>query len=64
MPSDIESGKEAGVHTIGIASGISKKDVLENYNPDLLVDSISELNDLLGIKNGRASDSNVKNKSS
>jgi len=61
MPSDIESGQEAGVHTIGIASGISKKDVLENYNPDLLVDSISELNDLLGIKNGRASDSNVQN---
>jgi len=59
MPSDIESGQEAGVHTIGIASGISKREVLEGYHPDLLFDSIIELNELLGIKNGRPSDSKV-----
>ncbi|MFX1337555.1 MAG: HAD family hydrolase [Promethearchaeota archaeon] len=59
MPSDIESGQEAGVHTIGIASGISKKEILENCNPDLLFDSIIELNELLGINNGRSSDSKV-----
>ena len=60
MPSDIEAAKEAGLCTIGIASGISKKDVLANINPDLLVDSLEELLDLIGIKNGRISNSNVQ----
>lgn len=60
MPSDIEAAKEAGLCTIGIASGISKKDVLANSNPDLLVDSLEELLDLIGIKNGRISNSNVQ----
>ena len=60
MPSDIEAAKEAGLCTIGIASGISKKDVLANISPDLLIDSLEELLDLIGIKNGRISDSNVQ----
>ncbi len=58
MPTDIEAGKEAGIHTIGIASGISKKEVLADLRPDLLVDSISNLLDLIGI--GRISDSNAR----
>jgi len=59
MPTDIEAGKEAGFYTIGIASGISKKEALAEFHPDLLVDSLSELLDL--IKNGRVSDFNAKN---
>ncbi len=62
MPSDIVSGQEAGVHTIGIASGISKKEVLNQYSPDILVDSITELLSLIGIENGRVSNSNPQNK--
>ena len=60
MPSDIEAAKEAGLCTIGIASGISKKDVLAYIGPDLLVDSLEELLELVGIKNGRISNSNVQ----
>ena len=60
MPTDIEAGKEAGLCTVGIASGISKKEVLAEFQPDLLVNSITELLELLGIKNGRISNSNVR----
>jgi phosphoglycolate phosphatase len=60
MPSDIEAAKEAGLCTIGIASGISKRDILASYSPDLLVDSLKELLELVGIRNGRISDSNVQ----
>lgn len=62
MPSDIISGQEAGVHTIGIASGISKKEVLNQYSPDILVDSIIDLLNLMGIESGRISDSNTQKK--
>ncbi|MFW9988869.1 MAG: HAD family hydrolase [Candidatus Odinarchaeota archaeon] len=48
MPSDITAGKEAGFWTIGIASGVSKKQILSNYNPDLLISSLDELIEILG----------------
>jgi len=60
MPSDIEAGKEAGLFTMGIASGISKKEVLANLRPNLLINSITELLDKLGIKSSSVSNSNVK----
>ena len=60
MPTDIEAGKEAGVSTVGIASGISKKEVLADLRPDLLVDSITELLTLIGVKKGDISNSNVQ----
>ncbi len=47
MPTDIEAGKEAGFWTIGVASGISKKEILAEYKPDLLVDSLNELLNLI-----------------
>ena len=43
MPSDISAGREAGTWTIGVASGVSKRDILIEYKPDLLVDSLDEL---------------------
>ncbi|MFX0069920.1 MAG: HAD family hydrolase [Candidatus Hermodarchaeota archaeon] len=64
MPSDIEAGKELGIFTVGIASGISKKEILEQYSPDILVDSITELLNLIGIENGRFSDSNIQDQNS
>ncbi len=43
MPSDITAGREAGFWTIGVASGVSKKEILSEYNPDLLIESLNEL---------------------
>jgi len=43
MPSDITAGSEAGFWTIGVASGVSKKEILSEYSPDLLIDSFDEL---------------------
>ena len=47
MPSDITAGREAGFWTIGIASGVSKKEILLEYKPDLLIGSLDELLTLL-----------------
>jgi HAD superfamily hydrolase (TIGR01549 family) len=47
MPSDIIAGQEAGLWTIGVASGVSKKEILSEYKPDLLIDSLDELLQLL-----------------
>lgn len=43
MPSDITAGQEAGFWTIGVSSGVSQRDILRSYNPDLLIDSLDEL---------------------
>jgi HAD superfamily hydrolase (TIGR01549 family) len=43
MPSDITAGQEAGFWTIGVASGVSQRDILKAYNPDLLIGSLEEL---------------------
>ncbi|MFX0082427.1 MAG: HAD family hydrolase [Candidatus Hodarchaeota archaeon] len=47
MPSDITAGREAGFWTIGVASGVSKKEVLLEYKPDLLIDSLDDLLEIL-----------------
>lgn len=47
MPSDIIAGREAGFWTIGVASGVSKRQILAEYQPDLLIDSLNELIGLL-----------------
>jgi phosphoglycolate phosphatase-like HAD superfamily hydrolase len=43
MPSDIMAGRDAGLWTIGVASGVSQKEVLLEYEPDLMIDSLEEL---------------------
>ena len=43
MPSDIIAGREGGLWTIGVASGVSKKDILIGNQADLVVDSLTEL---------------------
>ena len=43
MPSDITAGREAGFWTIGVTSGVSKHEILTEYNPDLLIESLDDL---------------------
>lgn len=43
MPSDIIAGREAGFWTIGVTSGVSKKEILMEYEPNIIVDSLEEL---------------------
>ncbi|MFX0075346.1 MAG: HAD family hydrolase [Candidatus Hermodarchaeota archaeon] len=59
MPSDIQAGREAGVWTVGVASGVSKKEILAEFKPDLLIDSLDDLKRLIESKN--ISDSSTKN---
>jgi phosphoglycolate phosphatase-like HAD superfamily hydrolase len=47
MPSDITAGFEAGFWTIGVASGVSKKEILSEYKPDLLIDSLEDLMEVI-----------------
>ena len=47
MPSDITAGSEAGFWTIGVASGVSKKEILLEYGPDLLIDTLDDLLEIL-----------------
>ncbi len=60
MPSDIEAGREAGVWTIGVASGVSKREMLAKFNPSLLIDSLDEL--IRIIENKDLSNSNTQNR--
>ena len=59
MPSDIQAGKEAGVWTIGVASGVSKKEILADFKPDLLIESLDELKRL--IEDKKVSNSKTQN---
>ena len=59
MPSDIQAGREAGVWTVGVASGVSKKEILADFKPDLLIDSLDELKRI--IENKNISNSNTQN---
>jgi len=59
MPSDIQAGKEAGVWTIGVATGVSKKEMLAEFKPHLLIDSLEDLKRL--IENKNLSNSNSQN---
>ncbi len=49
MISDIEAGKNAGIKTIAIASGIIPREKLEKNKPLTVIDNISEFSQLLGI---------------
>ncbi|MBD3255408.1 MAG: HAD-IA family hydrolase, partial [Candidatus Lokiarchaeota archaeon] len=50
MPTDIQAAKEAGLHSIAVASGISTKEILSAYYPDLLVESLEELKKIIDNK--------------
>jgi len=57
MPSDIESGKEAGVWTVGIASGVSSRQTLAEFKPDVLIESLDDFLTLIEQKKGSNSNS-------
>jgi len=59
MPTDIQAGKEAGVWTIGVVTGVSKKEMLAEHKPHLLIDSLDDLKRL--IENKNLSNSNSQN---
>ena len=59
MPSDIQAGKEAGIWTVGVASGVSKKEILTEFSPDLLIGSLDELKKI--IENKNVSNTSTKN---
>ncbi|TFG18171.1 MAG: HAD family hydrolase [Promethearchaeota archaeon] len=46
MPSDIEAGNEAGVWTIAVTTGVSKKEILLNFEPNMIIDSLNQLIDI------------------
>jgi HAD superfamily hydrolase (TIGR01549 family) len=47
MPSDIEAGNEAGVGTIAVMTGVSNREMLLNYEPNLIVDNLNQLIDII-----------------
>ncbi|KAA3613077.1 MAG: HAD family hydrolase [Calditrichaeota bacterium] len=44
---DIIAGKAANIHTCAVTYGFRSKEKLLKYNPDFMIDSIVELNDIL-----------------
>ncbi len=46
-PIDIEAGRRAGVCTVGVLTGTSRRDVLAAVSPDHLLDSAADLLELL-----------------
>jgi HAD superfamily hydrolase (TIGR01549 family) len=49
MTTDIEAGKSANVKMICVASGLAKKETLQEGNPDILVDNTQDLINLFDI---------------
>ena len=50
MTTDIEAGKAANVKMVCVASGLAKKETLQEHNPDILVDNTQELINLFGFQ--------------
>jgi phosphoglycolate phosphatase-like HAD superfamily hydrolase len=48
-PHDIQAGREAGVHTIGVATGIYPVEELDRHNPDAVLQSLKPSNGFIQI---------------
>ncbi|MGD8410177.1 MAG: HAD family hydrolase [Desulfobacterales bacterium] len=46
---DMQSGKAAGMHTIGVLTGFDDYDALNKEQPDAIIDSIRNLSEVLAI---------------
>ncbi|MGD9055259.1 MAG: HAD family hydrolase [Desulfobacterales bacterium] len=46
---DMQSGKAAGMHTIGVLTGFDDYDALKKEQPDAIIDSIRNLSEILAI---------------
>ena len=53
-PIDIEAGRAAGVHTIGVLTGTSSRETLAAVSPDRILKSAAELEGLLSRPPGNA----------
>ncbi|HEU5141448.1 MAG TPA: pyrophosphatase PpaX [Bacillales bacterium] len=51
-PFDIEAGKNAGTYTAGVAWTIKGSDTLHSVGPDVMLESMPDLLDVLGVKVG------------
>lgn len=60
MPTDIQAGNEAGFWTIAVQSGISSREVLERYGPDLFLNNLDELLNIVKKKNQLPSKSKLE----
>lgn len=48
---DIRAGKSAGIHTIGITTGTDTKETLLASSPDLIIDNLEELKEIILLRN-------------
>ncbi len=46
---DIEAGHNAGTRTAGVAWTIKGREFLQSYNPDYMLEKMSDLRDILGV---------------
>ena len=44
---DVESGKKAGVKTVGVSCGVQDVDVLKESKPDYLFESVMDIKSLI-----------------
>ncbi|HET7580449.1 MAG TPA: pyrophosphatase PpaX [Bacillales bacterium] len=51
-PFDIEAGKNAGTYTAGVSWTIKGTDLLDSIGPDVMLESMPQLLDVLGVKVG------------
>jgi phosphoglycolate phosphatase len=56
MPSDIEAGNEAGIWTIAIMTGVSNREILSSFQPNMIIENLNQLIDI--IEKGTVDDSN------
>ncbi|MHA1110447.1 MAG: HAD family hydrolase [Promethearchaeota archaeon] len=47
MDADILAGINSGCTTVGVLSGYASKDMMEEYNPDFIIESVKDLPNLL-----------------
>ena len=50
MTTDIDAGKSANVKMVCVASGLAQKQILQEHNPDVLVNDTNELVKLFGFE--------------
>jgi HAD superfamily hydrolase (TIGR01549 family) len=59
MPTDIQAGNDAGFWTIAIQSGITNRETLWDYGPDLLLNNLHDLLDIIEKKDHLPSQSKM-----
>ena len=50
MKHDVDAGRSAGIFTVAVLGGYNSKQMLEDSDPDLLIDNLLQLADYLFVK--------------